>query len=430
MEGLHLNLLERFIIGTLLTLLLVHQAGAQDLSLDRAIELAIETDDWLVVSEFTENAHRERAIASGQLPDPRLMLGMANLPTDTLNFDQEPMTQFRIGLSQVLPRGDTLSLMRRASTQQSEINPYLRADRSAAVTLEVSNRWLDAYFAEQSIVLINSDRELFEQLVDLTSTRYTTAAGLARQQDLVRAELELVRLDDRLSMLQQLRDNNKEALAEWLPYVSLSMPFPSELPQIESPAIELTSLSDATEFFAEHPRIKIHDKLIDLAETRVDLARQKFKPSYSIGASYGYRDDAPLGMDRADFLTFDLSFDLPLFTGSRQRPQLRASQYEASARQTERILIIRELFAMHRRTTAQLEVIESRISLFNDSLLIQLADLTEATLNAYTADEGDFEEVMRAYIIELNTKIELMQIEVNRLKAIAQLNYLMTATAP
>jgi hypothetical protein len=48
-------------------------------------------------------------------------------------------------------------------------------------------------------------------------------------------------------------------------------------------------------------------------------------------------------------------------------------------------------------------------------------------LSAYTADEGDFEEVMRAFIGELNTKIELLEIDIQRLQVISRLNYLTAA---
>ncbi len=398
----------------------------QNLTLENAIDLAIQGDDWLIVSEQEENALLEQATASGELPDPRMMVGLSNMPLDTLNFNQEPMTQFRLGINQAFPRGDSLELQRRRDVQQSEINPFQRDDRKAAVSLEVSRLWLDGYLAEQSISLINNDRVLFEQLVDITNARYTSAAGLARQQDLVRAEVELVRLDDRLAMLRQLQDRSKQRLAEWIPYESVSLPLSTEQPELPPPSTELSSLTQAADFFANHPKIRAQDKKIEIAQTQVEITEQSFKPSYSVGASYSYRDNAPGGIERADFISLDLSFDLPLFTENRQKPRLRASQYRASARQTERILLIKDLFANYQQAMAQLVVLDERRALFNDSLLSQLSDLTEATLSSYTADEGDFEEVMRAYIAELNAKIELLQIEVERLKIISQLDYLLT----
>jgi len=418
--------------GVLLIFLLVFASAqaqeSRDLTLENAIQLAIQNDDWLIVSEQEENAFIEEATAAGELPDPRMMVGLANMPLDTFNFDQEPMTQFRVGINQAFPRGDTRELLRRRITQQSEISPLHRDDRSASVTLEVSNLWLDAYLAQQSIALINNDRALFEQLVSITNVRYTSGAGLARQQDLVRAELELVRLDDRLASLRQRQASNRQRLAEWLPYEIVSLPFSQDLPDLEPPSSGINSLSQALEFFENHPKVRASDKQIEIAQTQVELTRQSFKPSFSVGASYGYRGRTPIGIDRADFITLDLSFDLPLFTANRQQPRLRASQYRASARQTERILLIKNLFANYQQAMAQLAELDERQSIFNNFLLSQLTDLTEATLSSYTADEGDFEEVMRAYIAELNAKIELLQIDVERSKIISLLDYLLTTS--
>jgi outer membrane protein TolC len=399
-----------------------------ELSLEQAVSRAMTDDDWLIANELIELSLSQESISAGQLPDPRMSVGLSNMPLNTFNFNQEPMTQLRIGINQTFPRGDTLALQQREKMQQSEINPYLRDDRKANVALQVSILWLNTFLAQQSIELIQNDRELFEQLVDLTGVRYTSAAGLARQQDLVRSELELTRLDDRLAMLRQLQNTNKQKLSQWLPYQLLGNSLSSVTPDIEPPATRLTSLGHATDFFANHPTVRAHDKRIQIAQTKVSLTQQSLKPAYSVGASYGYRDNAPMGIQRANFISLDLSFDIPYFTEKRQKPKIRASRYTASARQTERILLLKELFSNYQQANAQLDVLDERKMLFEDVLLDQMSDLTETTLSAYTADEGDFEEVMRAYIGELNIKIELLEIDVERQKVISRLNYL-TATS-
>ena len=399
-----------------------------ELSLEQAVSRAVTDDEWIIANELIELSLSQESISAGQLPDPRMSVGLSNMPLDTFNLNQEPMTQLRIGINQTFPRGDTLALQQRQKMQQSEINPYLRDNRKANIAVQVSILWLNTFLAQQSIELIQNDRELFEQLVDLTGVRYTSAAGLARQQDLVRSELELTRLDDRLAMLRQLQNTNKQKLSQWLPYQLLGKSLSSVTPDIEPPTTRLTSLGQATDFFANHPTVRAHDKRIQIAQTKVSLTQQSLKPAYSVGASYGYRDNAPMGRQRADFISLDLSFDIPYFTEKRQKPKIRASRYTASARQTERILLFKELFSNYQQANAQLDVLDERKILFEDVLLDQMNDLTETTLSAYTADEGDFEEVMRAYIGELNTKIELLEIDVERQKVISRLNYL-TATS-
>lgn len=428
------NLSKRIVLATLCAQALclsALDAVAQTypaLTLENAIEQAILEDDWLAANVEREQAMLEEALAASQLPDPRVLIGLSNLPLDTFNFGQEPMTQLRVGINQVIPRGDTLVLSAQKKKQQSEVNPFLRADRKAKVELLVSQLWLKSFLSARSIALIEADRSLFQQLIDITSSRYTVGAGFASQQDVVRAELELLRLDDRLAMLRQAQDSNKQQLAQWTPSALFVGAVSAEIPQRTRPEIRLESLAEAAEFFDTHPRIRSHNKQIEVAATQVALAKQSLKPEYTVGAAYGYRDNAPRGINRADFLTLELSFDVPLFAEKRQNPLIRASQHSAAAIQVERTLIVKELFANYRQAIAELNILDERRNLYADFLLAQINDLTEATLSAYTADEGDFEEVMRAYIAELNTKIDLLQIDVERLQVLARLDYVLTGS--
>ena len=61
-----------------------------------------------------------QSIMAGTLPDPTLMLGLMNLPTNGYAFDQEGMTQFKVSLSQKFSRGDSLSLKQKSLFQSSK----------------------------------------------------------------------------------------------------------------------------------------------------------------------------------------------------------------------------------------------------------------------------------------------------------------------
>lgn len=58
-------------------------------SLEQAITLAQQNDPWLHGSRLKQSAVENRSIASGTLPDPKVSLGIMNLPTDTWDLDQE-----------------------------------------------------------------------------------------------------------------------------------------------------------------------------------------------------------------------------------------------------------------------------------------------------------------------------------------------------
>ncbi|MBE9540272.1 MAG: TolC family protein [Proteobacteria bacterium] len=409
------------------------RAGVHSLTLQAALSAAIANDPWLVGSQHSQDSLGALAAAAGTLPDPRVSLGFANIPTDTFDFDQEAMSQFKVGLTQMFPRGDSRELQQKQIAILSKKFPYERQNRIASLTTTVSELWLDAYRSRATSVLIESNRGLFEQLVDVATLSYSAAVGRSRQQDVIRAQLELTQLEDRLLLLQQQFEMDSQRLGEWLmssPYGrSEPLLLPEELPVLKlhngglSPGVDVLATA-SREQLLQHPAILALEQQIASASTGVSLAKQKYKPEWGVSASYGYRDDDPLsGRDRSDFFSLGVSFDLPVFTTNRQDKQVRAAVSQAEAVRTQKWLMLRQLSAGMETARAKLRRLESRQALYAQQLLPQMREQADASLSAYTNDDGDFAEVVRARIAQLNTEIESLAIDVEKQKTIARLNY-------
>ncbi|WP_290610264.1 TolC family protein [Arsukibacterium sp. UBA3155] len=406
------------------------QTFPEPLKLEQAVALAVDADPWLTGSQFTQEALNDEAIAAATLPDPRVSLMAGNFPVDTFDLNQEAMTQLSVGVSQMFPRGDSLALAQHQKQQLAEQHPLLRLDRKAKVSAMVSQLWLEAFKAQESIRLIEQDRALFEQLVDAAKAGYSSALGRARQQDVIRAQLELTRLEDRLTMLRQQQQAAQKRLTEWigapatvplapvLPTQSLSRP-------LSVPTIKQSSEHTRYEWIRHHPALRALDQRIDATQTGVDLAKQKYKPEWGLTAQYGYRDSDPMGRDRADLFSVGVNFDLPIFTGNRQDKEVSAAVNRTEAIKTEKHLLGRRLMAELETASVQLARLDERQALYADQLLPQMAEQAEASLTAYNNDDGDFAEAVRARIAELNAKVDALAIAVDRQKTIAQINYLL-----
>ncbi len=405
------------------------------LSLEQAVAIAQEEDPWIDGNRFQQQALEARSTEAGSFPDPVISAGFANLPTDTFDFNQEAMSQFKIGVIQALPRGDSRELRQNQLQQLGNQHPHQRADRRARVRAEVSGLWLDAWRAGETIRLIERDRDLFEQLVDVAQSNYANSLGRTRQQDLIRAQLELTRLEDRLVVLHEQQEVAMSRLDQWLQAVdNLGMggshhELSPELPSIsflldELPAPGKKSTQQAlAELLQEHPAIQAIDWKLGASNTGIALAEQSYRPEWRLNASYGYRDDDPLGRDRADFFSFGVSFDLPLFTSKRQDQQVQSAAATTESIRTDRALLLRRMMSGFNTHLARLQRLDEREALYQSRLLHEMAEQAEASLAAYTSDEGDFAEVVRAKIAELNANIDVLGIRVERQKTIAQLNY-------
>tara|TARA_R110001592_G_scaffold363371_1_gene685816 strand:- start:473099 stop:474466 length:1368 start_codon:yes stop_codon:yes gene_type:complete len=411
-------------------------AGWAGMNLAEAIATAQRNDPWLQGSEFRQQAVAAQAVVAGTLPDPMVDLAFANLPTDTFDFDQEAMTQFKVGVVQTFPRGDSRALGQRRLNLLGEQFPYQRDERRARLAVAVTEVWLEAWRARESIRLIEEDRELFEHLVDVAESSYSSAVGRTRQQDFVRAQLELTRLEDRLSVLYERLDTARAKLGEWLraggqaawdrytvPQLAQKLP---EL-RLQHPDLyrggSLAAPGEIAALLSEHPALLGIDSRIDASQVDVELARQKYRPEWKVNASYGYREDGPLGQARPDFFSVGLAFDLPFFTSRRQDKQLQSAIADSEAMRTDKMLALRKMVASFETQYARLLRLEQRQQLYRSRLLLEMTEQAEASLTAYTRDDGDFAEVVRARIAGLNARIEALDIDIARLQTIAQLNY-------
>lgn len=409
---------------------------ASSYTLQEAIERAKNQDPWILGSINREESLEALSHAARSLPDPIISVGMANLPVDTFDFSQEAMTQFRVGINQMFPRGKTRLLKQERLEQLSQIQPEARQNRQANVEVIVSHLWLEAYRNELIIQLIKKDRRLFEHLVEVSQFNYTSATGRTKQQDIVRAQLELTRLDDRLTQLRLNRDTRIALLGEWLndPEISLSLPKNSEsidknftlvvnFDGIENNKSSRDNQIDLEKLLSLHPLIKSLDWKIRAFETDIDLAKQSYKPKWGINASYGYRDKSLSGEDRSDFYSVGVTFDVPLFKGNRQDKTLKSAHKEYEAVKTERSLALRKLKSKYESAQARYRLLNERHSLLNSRLLKEIAEQAEASLVAYTNDNGDFDEVVRARIAELNARIDAINIVIDLQKNMVELNY-------
>lgn len=410
------------------------------LTLEQAIKIAQNNDPWLQSNEYRQQAISAQSTAAGSLPDPMVSISVANLPVDSFDFSQEAMTQLKFGITQALPRGDSLALSQKRLQQLSEEFPLQRQDRKAKVKVAISQLWLDIFLTSRTIELIEHDRPLFEQLAETASINYSSAMGQTSQQDVIRAQVELTRLDDRLSQLRQQLVSKKTQLMEWLTtaegslWLNHDFELPNTLPAISLYKADISlesSQKDSPELIqhlAKHPQVLAFEQKIKASNTSIELAKQSYKPQWNVNASYGYRDQDPMGNSRSDFFSVGVSFDVPLFTENRQDQDVTSSIKEREAFKADKWLLLRNMLASVRNFQGQLSELDSRRQLFNNKLLQEMEQQAEATLNAYTNDRGDFAEVMRARIAELNTKIEALTLDVNYLKIVAQLNYLFTQT--
>jgi len=390
------------------------------LDLAEAQRLALSDDPGLGAVQARAQALEEDAVAEGQLPDPKLRLGMYNLPLDSLSVSQEPTTQLRLGVQQAFPRGQTLHYRQLRSEWRSKARQARARETESRILRNVREAFLELYYQIGAERLVLDRRGLFTQLVDVTQSQY--ASGNVKQQDVLRAQLELARLDDRLTRLRNSEEVRRANLAKWIGEAA-QRPLASEFPELPP----LPGYRTIEALLERHPVIGEETAEIESREQSVHIAKEQYKPGWTIGAEYRKRfGDNPDSSDRTDMLAAMLTIDMPLFPKNRQDRRLLASQKQADAARLVRLDRLRGLKAELDREYANWKRLGERSELYRKSLLRDAKSNAQASLSAYQSGVTEFTTLMRARITELDVLLEELRIRVDRAKARVRLLYLST----
>ncbi|WP_083256850.1 TolC family protein [Glaciecola punicea] len=406
--------------------------------LNDAIALAHERDPWLTSSKFKERAIMAQSEASLALPDPVVSLSIANVPTNGFRLNQEPMTQLKAGVSQMLPRGNSRQIQSQYQQELALEQPFLRAQRIAESSVQVSALWLEVYKAQAKITLIEENQILLSQLGDIAKKNYAWGIGSTRQQDVVNASLEVNKIEDRLIQARAQKTASIQRLNEWLQidatqFSSFTLPntlVPLEpIPAVTQFALNSNNRQTLANMLNQHPVIQAIEQRVSASASAIALAKQKYYPQWGLNASYAYRDDDQLGASRADFLSIGISFDVPLYTSQKQDNEVSARVYASESIKTDKRLALRQLMSQLTASYTLYQHLQARMDLYETQILPQTLEKVQIVVSAFTNNDGDFDDVLNAQITQLNAKLSLLDIQVELHKTHSQLSYYMTSTS-
>ena len=390
---------------------------AADLTIEEAVRVALKDDYTLQAINARSQSMSELSVAAESLPDPKLKLGFANLPTDTFNLGQEAMTQAVIGVRQMFPRGQTRSLSKSRIIESVARNDAEAEDRKLRILLAVREEYIRIYLHQERQKILEQSLIVFKDLAEITRDYY--ANGRAHQQDVVQAQLELSKVEERLTRIRQNEEEARARLAERIgadAYRQLD----SLWPEIEQPSPSPQLISN----LAEHPHIRAWQHEIAKSRTTEEIARQAYKPGFAVDLAYGGRSGQnPNGTDRSDFLSVFVTMDIPLFTKNRQDRVLASSIAETSATQYASDDVYRSMKARIQESAATLSREQERLGLYQEYLLPQAAFNAEAAFEAYQDAVDDLTTLMRARIGEYELKLSHAALRADEIITRARLLY-------
>ena len=396
-------------------------AAAEMLSLQQAEIMALHNEPGIQSLDAKTRSWIQRSIADGQLMDPKIQVGILNLPTDTFDFDQENMTQLKISYIQQFPAGNTRQIKSEQSIKQSEQFQYSIENRKRSILKQVRLSYLEVLYWEQAHLTVQKNKQLLKQLSEIVQSLFSLGRNL--QLDLLTVQLQQSKLDDRLTQIEQKINAQRFKLSEWVGESSSKRPLQDKTPVLIDDDLLSLASDEARTLLSAHPKVLEINTQVDISRKDIELIRESEKPGWNLNVSYAYRDDAQDGSDRADFFSAMVTVDLPLFTENRQQKQRQSQQFEMQSNQDQRDVLLRKMLAELGQLQVNETLIEQRKVRYQNTLIPQAQLRAEAAMQSYQSGNGLFSSVMQAYMDALNTDLDAYRLSIDQLKNQAGLLY-------
>ncbi|HVT45269.1 MAG TPA: TolC family protein [Thermoanaerobaculia bacterium] len=364
------------------------RASLPDQKLDALVAEAIARAPEMVSARSSFEAAQFRITPSETLPDPFVSASYQN-DGRSLSLGDREGSFIGIMASQTFPWPGKLGLAGdMARSEAEEIESQLVGRSALSIEARVRNAWYDLVLA-RAIDRILDDRFVAAGQIE-ASVRERYAVGLAVQQDVLRAQIELARLEEQriaqsATIVSRIAELNRLVSAPQDRAVETAAALPEDT--AVAPLQELLSAAAA-----RSPELAASGHAIETGRLRVDLAKKDFLPDLVVSAG---------SMDRGSFemgpmWQVGIGVTLPLWIERRQQNRLGEAQAIVIGRTADRDALARELELRTRERAAQLDASLRIAALYRDTILPLDEVSLESALASYQAGRVPFITVLDA----------------------------------
>lgn len=364
-------------------------------------------------------AKRARILSEKTLPQPEFSF---------VHFGESVQTRVgpqkrKFGVKQPIPFPTKLSTKGRIAERESEIaySQYILGIRGVIEQLKVY--FYDYYFIIQSINVLQEEKLILENIRKNIQSKYETLK--VPQQDLVKADLEIAKLEDKiLGLLSQ----KNLMLAQINRILNRPQGQPLEIPlgyEVQAGGFGMEKNQLLEKAYNESPHILIDKVGVEKQKEKLSLAKQGYLPDFTIMAEYieiGSGQTSAAG-DGQDAWTIGLGVRIPLWFWKvrseveAEKFRLDSKKYKQEEKEDFVSFKIEDLFF-------KLKTEEQLIDLYENVILPQAEHNFSVSRIGYEGGEVDFLNWLDAERNLISIKIAKLKQTVDFKKVIAQLEYI------
>jgi outer membrane protein TolC len=330
------------------------------------------------------------------------------------------MTMTMLGLSQRLPFPGKRALRRDVAAADARSIASAAEEVANRVARDVRIAYADLQLAVASRDVVRETLATVRQLGEIAGHRY--AVGQVPQSDVLRAQIEAVRLQQDLLRWEQAvsaRRADLRRLVGGREDAGPLVPTAAHLLALSADPDQLFEQADVT-----RPSLKALEALITRSERALELAHRDYYPDFDVRLGYGLRERTLGGAPRDDMVTLTVAVNLPLWRKSRLDPRVAeaiAMRRQARSAAESQRLEIRSLLSQQIGAEQQLR---EAVILYRRTLRPQTQAAFEAAVAAYRVGRVDFLTLLDARVRVLETGLGEADAMAGQNKAVAEIQFL------
>ena len=385
--------------------------GPSPVGLEDLVREALQKNPAVQSAWHTVVAQRRRVPQAKTLPDPTVGIGWAGNITPFSVQPGDPSSYRAVTASQQLPYPGKLKLRGEIASKEADAGSSDLEAVRRRVTVDVKMAYYEYWFFDKAIQTTLKDKDLLSKLSQIAEARYRVGKGI--QQDVLRSQVEISLLLQRLTVLQRER-NTSQARLNTLLARSPEAPLPPA-GNIERSPLNY-SLDDLYRLARQNdPGLHREEQMIERNQLAVNLAQKDYYPDLSVGYMYQQRPMMP------DMQGMTFTVNIPVFYKSKQREEVRQASEERLAAESSRDNRKNELNFELKQQYLAAKASDELLRLLSEGVVPQSSLALESSMSAYQVGTVDFLSVLGNFSTVLNYEIDYYRELANYQTALARM---------
>jgi len=360
-----------------------------DATLSALIQESLSVRPELAQAKAVARANEERVSQAGALPDPMLQIGIQNDGFRSIEIGKMETSFVSLMVAQTFPWPGKLRLREQAAKLGARQTQKAIARVLLSTEADVRRAYLDLVLARDRLALQSELQRIWQRALGVAQVRY--ASGSGSQTDVLRAQLELTRSQQRKLALEareqaQIRALNRLRAHRLDQAIDTSQTHVRDLAALE----RFATVFSSEQALAQSPELAAAKLAEDRAHSNLSLAEHGYYPDLTLSAGIMYRGPLP------PMWLATISGPLPIFAGSKQNRAVAENGAWLRAAKSEENTLQQVLRLRSEERRLAFQALRQTIELYQRALLVESAATSESALTQYAVGKLAFASVLEA----------------------------------